>query len=122
MAGATRIFARLENVQSTLVAPQRESLRQDLEAVRTYAQSLRQTKDSRPYAVFGRARRDEFWEERLEKAPPAVVAAAELSARTLGFLLVVALLALLGLPHLAFCALRGNGFGGVDATAHGHAE
>ena len=37
-------------------------------------------------------------------------------------LLVVALLALLGLPHLAFCALRGNGFGGVDATAHGHAE
>ena len=35
-------------------------------------------------------------------------------------LLVVALLALLGLPHLAFCALRGNGFGGVDATAHGH--
>ena len=37
-------------------------------------------------------------------------------------LLVVALLALLGLPHLAFCALCGNGFGGVDATAHGHAE
>ena len=35
-------------------------------------------------------------------------------------LLVVALLALLGLPHLAFCALRGNGFGGVDTTAHGH--
>ena len=30
-------------------------------------------------------------------------------------LLVVALLALLGLPHLAFCALRGNGFGGVYA-------
>ena len=37
-------------------------------------------------------------------------------------LLVVALIALLGLPHLAFCALRGNGFGGVDATAHGHAD
>ena len=35
-------------------------------------------------------------------------------------LLVVALVALLGLPHLAFCALRGNGFGGVDTTAHGH--
>ena len=92
----SRLDDATDRIQRTMISPQRAALSDDLTSVRAYAESLRIERErrgkQRPFAVFGRRRRNEFWEERLSAAPPEVVAAAELSARALGFLTVVALL------------------------------